>query len=858
MARGHEWKAERIRRDVPFLERARGRLRHRLMGALRELAGAGEAVAYDVAPFAQFVSVAVDALLDTFGQVYPRAARTALEIASGAVRFARRDPQLPDFLRRWYRAEAERHLSRYAARERELIRRVVQRAYLRGGDAREVAREVSRRILSVAGWQAERIARTELMRFYNLAHYGVYQSLPRGVVVGYEYSVVLDDRTSHVCRGLAGKRVEAHRLRHLPPFHPHCRTVLIPIFAAEQAEEGVAYVDPEALSIPPGWGNIEGLPLPQSVDVGRVVGVGVGSRSAAAGVVAPVGGLVFPESGEGLEVVGELGGSTGAVLVRDGRGQLWVRKYGVSEAQVLHEHLAHALYRAVGVAAPESRVYVDGRGRAYLLSEYVGDGRQLRELAGEALERAHEALRRGFVMDALLENYDVVGLERDNILVRGDGTVVRVDNGGSFSTRAGGGRKSYRAELQALWSLRGRRLLDGRAYRSAATEVFGGVDLEALLGQMGEVLGRRDALEAVLGRFESGLPAGVSRGALAEVRGSIEVLRARLRLLEALYAGLVDMREDFVDDYVERWGLFYEALLSDGEQVLRDVVERYRGVLDVASRARFLSDVGDAVSRARDGNVEQLWRVYEGRGVEDVERVRAAADRMVAHHKVWSDKEYAYVMRQLANRFMRRFETAEFEYAQYVGRSIEAIVAGDAERSGLDVSHYERGFMAMHAMSYAVLRRLCVEPPSPVFGADGTIRVGRVLADDAELRGESSLRVLATGSSPYQVFRVARLWALGVARVPVRRILTNVLLNTEFYYNESEHLLMGGQRWGLVFGAEMKDEMEPVLGHIEGDIKMRYSVLLRIMQIWERSGDEEFVRALRDLWRELRAAHGQL
>jgi hypothetical protein len=26
---------------------------------------------------------------------------------------------------------------------------------------------------------------------------------------------------------------------------------------------------------------------------------------------------------------------------------------------------------------------------------------------------------------------------------------------------------------------------------------------------------------------------------------------------------------------------------------------------------------------------------------------------------------------------------------------------------------------------------------------------------------------------------------------------------------------MGGQRWRLVFGAEMKDEMEPVLGHIE-------------------------------------------
>jgi hypothetical protein len=313
------------------------------------------------------------------------------------------------------------------------------------------------------------------------------------------------------------------------------------------------------------------------------------------------------------------------------------------------------------------------------------------------------------------------------------------------------------------------------------------------------------------------------------------------------------MRADFVDDYVERWGLFYEALLSDGEQVLRDVVERYRGVLDVASRARFLSDVVDAVGRARDGNVEQLWRVYEGRGVEDVGRVRAAADRMVEQHAWGTRNDYAYVMRQLANRFMRRFETAEFEYAQYVGRSIEAIVGGDAERSGLDVSHYERGFMAMHAMSYAVLRRLCAEPPSPVFGADGTIRVGRVLAGDAELRGESSLRVLSTSSSPFRVFDVERLWALGVARVPVRRILTTMLLSDKLYSNEMEYLLVGGQRWRLVFGAEMRDEMEQVLRKADW-----HAIRLRVMQLWDELDDGALEGALWQLWREVRAVHGRL
>jgi len=93
-----------------------------------------------------------------------------------------------------------------------------------------------------------------------------------------------------------------------------------------------------------------------------------------------------------------------------------------------------------------------------------------------------------------------------------------------------------------------------------------------------------------------------------------------------------------------------------------------------------------------------------------------------------------------------------------------------------------------------------------------------------------------------------------VARVPVRRILTNVLLSEKFFYNESEHLLMGGQRWRLVFGSEMEDEMRILKGLSLREMKQ---VLMHIMQIWEGSGDEEVVRALRELWRELRAAHGQ-
>ena len=600
MARGHEWKAERIRRDVPFLERARGRLRHRLMGALRELAGAGEAVAYDVAPFAQFVSVAVDALLDTFGQVYPRAARTALEIAGSAVRFARRDPQLPDFLRRWYRAEAERHLSRYAAREREVIRRVVQRAYLRGGDAREVAREVSRRILSVAGWQAERIARTELMRFYNLAHYGVYQSLPRGVVVGYEYSVVLDDRTSHICRPLVGKRVAAHRLRHLPPFHPHCRTVVIPIFAVEPAEEGVEYVDPSLLEIPAGWGNIEGLPLPQPVDV-----LGVGG------------------------------------------------------------------------------------------------------------------VRGGFVS---------------------------------------------------------------------------GVD---------------------------------------SVSGELLV-------------AMEDVRRDFTDEYVELWGRFYEALVREREVVeragslVRGLVALAVGSGDVSTRVLLEDGLRD---RWRVG--ADLWDVFLRGGLLSSGGREAVRGMLLDHAADTERYAGAYWLRVLARRFLRSGGVGFYEHPRWA-----QVDVGELSED------YVRGFAALHAMSYGVLRRLCVEPPSPVFGADGTIRVARVFSakewgmGDAWVLGHPQLAVQSTGSSAYRVFSaysdsfghaVSR---VGVARVPIRRVLATFALAVELPMHESEYVLMGGARWSRVFMRGVEDVR--VVERLRGlDFDAVLGVEREWMRVWDSVGDEELGLAWR-------------
>ena len=825
----HEWKAARIRQDLPFLERQRARLRHKLMQALRELAQAGEQLASDASPYWQFIAKALEALEQTFEAVYPRAVDTAQFIVSQSVQF--RHPQLPDFLRRWYRAEAERHLRNYTAREQEAIRRVVQRAYLQGQDAQQVSREVARRILSVAGWQAERIARTELMRFYNLAHYGVYQTLPSGVIAAYEYSVVLDDRTSHICRPLVGKRVAANELRHLPPLHPHCRTVLIPIFAHEQEEEGVPYTDPAELPIPPGWGNIEGLPLPQPARIARIT-----PRESPSEWV-----------GE-LMVVRELGGSSGAQLVQDSRGRLWVRKYGAHERQVIQEHLSHELYRAAGIDAPASKLYRDPSGRLFLIAEYV-EGRRLSELGGEVLENAIQRLRAGFVMDALLENYDVVGLERDNILVRADGRVVRVDNGGTFSNRARGSPKSYDASLQSLWSLRGRPLLNGQVYESTATELFAPIDLQELLRQMHRVLERREAIERVLASFEQRL-AEWSTAIRHEVRRDIGVLRQRLNLMAQLVEALDDLRADFVDAYVERWGQFYEALISDGAQVLGEVVAHYKSLINrgLSSRARNTNELLDVALAGRFEIAAALWDVYLGRRGVPV-AVRENAREMIRAHAQSTMTELSFWMRQLAQRVLKRSAVELYEHDRFRWRRLEI----DARTERIEL--LEQSFAALHAKCYAVLQQLCHDPPSPVFRRDGTIRVARVFSEDEASLGDEwelahpQLAVQSTGSSPYNLFTALShsfgeaVSRVGVARVPIRRILTSFAIDESLYPTESEYLLIGGCRWRRVYAKSASGAVAEQLRTLSFDDAWR--VRREWMRLWDSADDAVLVERWR-------------
>lgn len=77
----------------------------------------------------------------------------------------------------------------------------------------------------------ERYSRTKSTEVMNMARVAEFEA--SGAVSGYQYSAILDDRTSPVCRGLHGKFF-ASGTQPTPPMHFNCRSVLVPILIFEE------------------------------------------------------------------------------------------------------------------------------------------------------------------------------------------------------------------------------------------------------------------------------------------------------------------------------------------------------------------------------------------------------------------------------------------------------------------------------------------------------------------------------------------------------------------------------------------------------------------------------------------------
>lgn len=140
------------------------------------------------------------------------------------------------------------------------------------------------------------------------------------------------------------------------------------------------------------------------------------------------------------KVGGQAGSNAGGVYEGPDGTQYYVKK-AQSEQHAANEVLAAKLYQQAGITLPEIYLteFPDGGGPA--IASKMIDGLKPMFPNGQTTPLKLKVARKGFAMDAWLANWDSIGLEYDNMMMKPNGGAVRVDPGGALLYRAMGSPK---------------------------------------------------------------------------------------------------------------------------------------------------------------------------------------------------------------------------------------------------------------------------------------------------------------------------------------------------------------------------------------------------------------------------------
>ena len=133
--------------------------------------------------------------------------------------------------------------------------------------------------------------------------------------------------------------------------------------------------------------------------------------------------------------IGGQRGSNEGGLYQDQEGQEWYVKFPDQEGQARSEVIASKLYKVAGIRVPDVEL-VNHNGRLGVASKWVHG----LEINPKAVSKSPDTWK-GFGVDVLIANWDVVGLAHDNLLVDTKGNAYRIDPGGALEYRAQGGLK---------------------------------------------------------------------------------------------------------------------------------------------------------------------------------------------------------------------------------------------------------------------------------------------------------------------------------------------------------------------------------------------------------------------------------
>lgn len=139
-----------------------------------------------------------------------------------------------------------------------------------------------------------------------------------------------------------------------------------------------------------------------------------------------------------------LAGSTNPQLFMGPSGKARVVKGGGAKGQNVAENTAQQVMRELNPNSAINSQLVDGK----LVNEYLSKGTTVGSRANHLgttwskVPGVAKKLKESAATDALLANWDVVGLSADNLMING-AKLQKIDAGGTFNFRAQGGAKNY-------------------------------------------------------------------------------------------------------------------------------------------------------------------------------------------------------------------------------------------------------------------------------------------------------------------------------------------------------------------------------------------------------------------------------
>lgn len=176
------------------------------------------------------------------------------------------------------------------------------------------------------------------------------------------------------------------------------------------------------------------------------------------------------------KISGQLGSNEGGWYEKPNGERFYVKFYE-NPSQGQAEFVANAVYAKLGIKTVRSEI-IQLDGREAIASPAVPEATP----ASREAQGGSEDVQKGFVADAFLANWDVVGLVYDNI-VQGEDGFYRIDNGGSLIFRAQGGDKTYSPDsIPELQSMR----VPGRP----TGEVFAGITEDEIGRQARELVSK--------------------------------------------------------------------------------------------------------------------------------------------------------------------------------------------------------------------------------------------------------------------------------------------------------------------------------------------------------------------------------